>query len=307
MNNGGDLPPLEEFTIRGILAAIAEDIEEDVDGIAEILGRSRLILADQHDSHLPPQGEIRAALSPLQSVAEASSSNERLAIVGEEIIILREDASLVEGSYTGSAAYGLLERLQTVPRTRRMRSEIAGSVSSRPGTGSLRHYSAPSVIPAVPAAIDTLADTPVTTSPSSSRRLLRSRMTERGVQEAPPRTTKAVVSETYLSAGANAATVSDPPVVSESGRHYPLYSYDYTELFEGPMPSPPPIQMTLRERLQSMIPRMELPSLVSWVHGQASPAISAESQLREILNRHQHAGGPPNDHEAAEENPDLYG
>ena len=302
-----DLPPLEEFSIRGILAAIAEDIEEDVDGIAEILGRSRLILADQHDSHLPPQGEIRAAMSPLQAVAEASSSNERLAIVGDEIIILREDASLIEGSHAGSAAYGLLERLQTVPRTRRMRSEIAGSVASRPGTGSVRHYSAPSVMPDAPAALEARDDIPTTALPSSSRRLLQSHIIEHGVQEAPSRATKAVVSETYLSAGANAATVSDPPVVSESGRHYPLYSYDYTELFEGPMSSPPSVPMTLRERLQSFMPRMELPNLVSWVQGQHAPSISAESQLRDILHRHQYARGSANDHAAAEENPDLYG
>src|SRR6185437_6179273 len=82
MNNSfkkNELPPIHEFSIQGILAAIAEDVEEDINAAAEILGRSRLVLADQHESHLPPQGEIRATSSPLQAVAEASSSNERLA------------------------------------------------------------------------------------------------------------------------------------------------------------------------------------------------------------------------------------
>ncbi|KAJ9617062.1 hypothetical protein H2200_000783 [Cladophialophora chaetospira] len=304
--NKMDLPPLEAFSIRGILAAIAEDIEEDVDAIAEILGRSRLVLADQHDSHMPPQGEIRAALSPLQAVAEASSSNERLAVVGDEILILREDASLVEGSHTGSAAYGLLERLQTLPRTRRMISEIPGPVTLRPGTGSIRHYSAPPVIPTAPALVQDRGTPYVAPLPFSSRQLLQSPTNDSEVHDNPSRTTKAVVSETYLSAGANATTVSDPPVVSEGGRHYPLYSFDYTELFEGPVPSPAPIRMTLRERIQSLIPRMELPNLASWVHGQQTSANSAESQLREILHRQPHLRGP-GDNEAPEEDPEMYG
>ena len=300
-----DLPPVEEFSIRAILAAISEDIEEDVDAIAEILGRSRLVLADQHDSHLPPQGEIRAVSSPLQAVAEASSSSERLAAAGDDVLILREDASLVEGSHTGSAAYGLLERLQTIPRTPRMRSEVGGSVISRPGTGSVRHYSAPSTVPAVPVEVESHAAVPVPTS-HSSRRLLQLPTNENQAPEISSRATNAVVSETYLSAGANAATVSDPPLVSESGRHYPLYSYDYTELFEGPAPRNPPPQMTLRERLQSLIPRVELSNLMAWVYGESTPLDSAESHLREILHRQQHARNPRNDPPTTGESPNLY-
>ena len=176
-----ELPPLEEFSIRGILAAIAEDIEEDVNAISEILGRSRLVLADQHDSQMPPQGEIRAMSSPLQAVAEASASNERLAAGADDVLILQEDASLVEGSHTGSAAYGLLERLQTVPRTRRMRSEIAGSVTSRPGSGSIRHYSAPPVLPDMPAVVEGQEPPAVSALSHPSRRLLQSRLNEREI------------------------------------------------------------------------------------------------------------------------------
>jgi hypothetical protein len=304
---GMELPPIEEFGIRGILAAIAEDIEEDVDAIAEILGRSRLVLANQHDSHMPPQGEIRAALSPLQAVAEASASNERLAANGDDVIILREDASLVEGSYTGSAAYGLLERLQTVPRPRRMRSEIAGSVSSRPGTASARHYSAPSAVPVIPSVLSTdFADMSACALPSSSRQLLQNHSDKHEAEEPSSRATKAVVSETYLLAGANAVTLSDPPIVSEGGRHYPLYSFDYTELFEGPMPAAPPLQITLRERLQSLVPRVELSNWVGWVYGPATPATSAEGQLREILQRQQRAHGRRDPQRPTQESVDLY-
>ena len=306
MNPEDDLPPIEQFSIRGILAAIAEDIEEDVDAIAEILGRSRLVLADQHESHLPPQGEIRAVSSPLQAVAEASASNERLAASGEQVIILREDASLVEGSYTGSAAYGLLERLQTVPRTRRMRSDIAGSVTSRPGTGSVRHYSAPSAMPVNPVSVESPAVSPVPVVPYSSRRLLQSHPNERHPRATSSRATRAVVSETYLSAGANAVILSDPPIVSEGGRSYPLYSFDYTEIFEAPMPIPPPPQMTFRERLQSLVPRVELSNWATWVHGPSTQVISAESQLRDILQRQNHSRGSRNPVGFVQESADLY-
>lgn len=304
-----DLPPVEEYSIRGILAAIAEDIEEDVNAISEILGRSRLVLADQHDSHLPPQGEIRAVPAPLQAVAEASSSNEMLAAVAtDEVLILREDASLVDGSHTGSQAYGLLERFQAVPRTRRMRSDITGSVTSRPGTGSIRHYSAPPVMPGVSPSVDedheALGFAPL---PQSSRWLLQSSTDEDGIEEPPSRATNAVVSETYLSAGANAVVISDPPVVSESGRNYPLYSFDYREVFEGPMPSAtPPAPRTFRERLQSFMPRVELQSFMPWMHGESRTAVSAESQLREILHRHQLAGGRRVNQGPNEESPDMY-
>ncbi|OAP61597.1 hypothetical protein AYL99_03800 [Fonsecaea erecta] len=287
MNN--ELPPPHEFSFRGILAAIEEDIDEDVNAISEILGRSRLVLADQHESHLPPQGEIRALGSPLQAVAEASASNERLAGAADDVIILREDASLVDGSHTGSAAYGLLERLQAVPRSRRRRSETPGAGPSRPGTGSMRHTSAPAVLSDMSPIVEDHDRLALSGLSRSSHRLLQSSAAGHEVEETPSRATNAVVSETYLSAGANAVTISDPPIVSEGGRHYPLYSFDDSGLFEGPAASCPPPPTTLRERLQSLIPRMELHNFVPWVHGQPSRPVSAESQLRDILDRNQRA------------------
>ncbi|EXJ76615.1 uncharacterized protein A1O5_01123 [Cladophialophora psammophila CBS 110553] len=304
MNN--ELPPVHEFSFRGILTAIEEDIEEDINAISEILGRSRLVLADQHDSHLPPQGEIRAMSSPLQAVAEASASNERLAAAADDVLILREDASLVDGSHTGSFAYGLLERLQAVPRTRRMRSETLGAVPSRPGTGSIRHNSAPPILPDVPPVVEDHERLALPGLSRSSRRLLQSSVAENEVEETPSRATDAVVSETYLSAGANAVMISDPPVVSEGGRHYPLYSYDDSGLFEGPVPPCPPPPMTLRERLQSLIPRMELHNFVPWVHGHTSRAMSAESQLREILDKHQRSRESRPNLETAAESSEMY-
>ncbi|OAL38159.1 hypothetical protein AYO20_02611 [Fonsecaea nubica] len=304
MNN--ELPPAHEFSFRGIMAAIEEDIEEDINAISEIFGRSRLVLADQHDSHLPPQGEIRAMSSPLQAVAEASASNERLAAAADDVIIVREDASLIEGSHTGSAAYGLLERLQAVPRTRRMRSETPGAGPSRPGTGSIRHTSAPAILSEVAPVIEDHGRLAHPELSRASRRLLQSSAAEHEVEEMPSRATNAVVSETYLSAGANAVTVSDPPVVSEGGRHYPLYSFDDSGLFEGPATPCPPPPTSLRERLQLLIPRMELHSFVPWVHGQPNRAVSAESQLRDILARNQRARDSRRNPVVTTESPELY-
>ncbi|KEF63638.1 uncharacterized protein A1O9_01616 [Exophiala aquamarina CBS 119918] len=287
MDNGlknNELPPVHEFSIQGILAAIAEDVEEDFNAVSEILGRSRLVLADQHESHLPPQGEIRATGSPLQAVAEASSSNERLAAT-DDVLILREDASLVDGSHTGSAAYGLLERLQAVPRTKRIRSDVEASASRSP-TRPARHYSASVVLLDPIPPVEPVDPVMPQTMPISSRQLLHNRVQDvEDDGDTPSRATNAVVSETYLLAGANATTISDPPIVSESGRHYPLYSYDYTELFEGPNPTPAPSRLGFRARMQALLSRRDLQNLTSWAYGRGDRVVSAESQLRGILER----------------------
>ena len=109
---GDELPPISDFSIDGILAAIQPDIEGTMEAIAEIMGRSRLTLANEYGSHMPPQGEIRNSLLPV----EENYSNEQFA--GDNIIIVPDGASLVDGSHTGSAAYGLLERLRITPQRR---------------------------------------------------------------------------------------------------------------------------------------------------------------------------------------------
>jgi hypothetical protein len=306
MDGDNPFPPIHEYSMQGILAAIEEEIEDPINGISEILGRSRLVLADQHDSHLPPQGEIRASSSSLQAVAEASTSVERLAAASDDVLILREDASLVEGSHTGSAAYGLLERLQAVPRTRHMKSEMP-EPASRTVSASLRNYSAPVDLTQEPRPLEAHDRTTVLATPSqSSRQLLQGQTAQLQTTEHPFRMTNAVVSEIYLSAGANATTVSDPPVVSEGGRHYPLYSYDYTEIFESPIPPAPAARISFLRRLESLIPSGELHSLDAWVHGRSSHVVTAESQLREILDRHRRRNRPPNDPQGQHESNEMY-
>lgn len=53
-----ELPPLDRFSFQDILASIDSDVKGSIDAIAEICGRSRMSLADQYGSHLPPQGAL---------------------------------------------------------------------------------------------------------------------------------------------------------------------------------------------------------------------------------------------------------
>ncbi|KAG9193204.1 hypothetical protein G6011_03239 [Alternaria panax] len=103
------LPAADDFSFSAILRAVDPEIRDAVDAIAEICARSRMSLADEYDSHLPPQGEITgrgsawaastgalagrgrlnrisqawtAADNTLMAVPEASSSSERLAQEG---------------------------------------------------------------------------------------------------------------------------------------------------------------------------------------------------------------------------------
>ncbi|KAL5117394.1 hypothetical protein ACEQ8H_004710 [Pleosporales sp. CAS-2024a] len=99
------LPAADDFTFSAILRAVDPEIRDAIDAIADICARGRMSLADEYDSHLPPQGEITGAApawavgtgalvgrgplsrshqgwttaNTLMAVPEASSSSERLA------------------------------------------------------------------------------------------------------------------------------------------------------------------------------------------------------------------------------------
>lgn len=53
-----ELPPLSAFSFSEILAAIDPDVRLSIDKIAEICGKSKLSLANEYGSHLPPQAEL---------------------------------------------------------------------------------------------------------------------------------------------------------------------------------------------------------------------------------------------------------
>jgi hypothetical protein len=254
MGKRDELPPVSDFTINGILSSIQPDIEGTLDAIAEIMGRSRLSLANEYDSHMPPQGEIRAGSRfALLPVEEASSSNEQLA--ADNVIIIPEDASLIDGSHAGSAAYGLLERLRVSPGTRR---DLVAP----------RALSSPAV----------LEDFEELRSPRTPRTLLSS-----GTRVPEP-----TVSETYLSASANDRLASSPIVPGE-GEH-PLYFDDSNLLEELSSPQSPQRVESIQTRVQNLSLISDLRGLATWLHRErrANPKTQqdAETRLRMILERH---------------------
>ncbi|KAL8751177.1 MAG: hypothetical protein Q9184_006153 [Pyrenodesmia sp. 2 TL-2023] len=77
------LPPMESFSFQDILASIDPEVHGSIDRIAEICGRSKMSLADEYSSHLPPQADFsllglaeQAGISRLEPVEEASSTHE---------------------------------------------------------------------------------------------------------------------------------------------------------------------------------------------------------------------------------------
>ena len=296
MSKKDELPPVSDFSLEGILAAIQPEIEGTIDAIAEIMGRSRLTLANEYDSHMPPQGEIRASSHPpLLPVEEASSSNERLA--ADNVIIVGEDASLVDGSHTGSAAYGLLERLRAAPRPRRQRSDGPAPWAAGSSPPTYRTLSSPAILPDITQSPDPLPQIRSTRSATAARRLLRNNATKDQDSGKSSRSTNPVVSEMYLHAGANGRSAPNPPMVSEAGRNYPLYSYDESGLFgyehppTSPTPNSPGRFHSFQSRMQNLGFFNDLQDLASWVRRGGSSRRetrqNAETQLRDILDRHQ--------------------
>lgn len=92
------LPPLSSFSFQDILNEIDQEIQPSIDAIAEIFGRSKLSLADEYSSHLPPQGELSfpasqsqnevleaipsARLEPVVEATPESARKQSLALVG---------------------------------------------------------------------------------------------------------------------------------------------------------------------------------------------------------------------------------
>ncbi|KAL8637118.1 MAG: hypothetical protein Q9228_005578 [Teloschistes exilis] len=81
-----DMPSLQKFSFQDILASIDPEVSTSIDKIAEICGRSKMSLADEYSSHLPPQGNLpipilqehtdEIPIPRLESVEEISSMRE---------------------------------------------------------------------------------------------------------------------------------------------------------------------------------------------------------------------------------------
>lgn len=291
MDQKTGLPSLQEFTFASILSAIEDNIAPDVDAVAEILGRSRLVLADQHDSHLPPQGEIRGPAHGLHSVAEASSSNEHL-VPADDVLIAREDASLIDASVLGSAVYGYLDRLQVVAHP----EQSHGAQGGRPLSGLENPPSPPGVDDIV--YYRSNSQPTLQSGTHSSRMLLPQPLADQ--ERRPSRATGAVVSETFLSPSANALILPEHPLSEISSREELLYPYAYSGM-SGPH------HTSFRQRITSLVPTSLIPNMPSLIRGKPKRPASAEAQLREILERHPLPGRARDDLSRLEEGPDMYG
>ncbi|KAI4236664.1 MAG: hypothetical protein L6R40_006106 [Gallowayella cf. fulva] len=85
-HRSSEMPPLESFSFQDILASIDSDVHLSIDKIAEICGRSKLSMADEYSSHMPPQSDFSLPnlqglselipTSRLDPVEEASSTHE---------------------------------------------------------------------------------------------------------------------------------------------------------------------------------------------------------------------------------------
>jgi len=286
------LPPVSDFGINGILDAIEPDIQDTLNSLAEIMGRSGLSLANEYGSHLPPQGEIRASnrmfLEQLLPVAEASSSNEMLA--GDSVVIVGEDASLVDGSTAGSAAYGLLERLRAASSNPNARAPVSlswrDSSSIIPPENLPEPVSSPNFV-SESATLGQTSQERARRSRSASWALLSRDRTSQAGAYGPPISTVPVVSEVLLDAGVNGFAASNPPLVSEAGRNYPLYSYDESTLFEDlPTNIVPTRLQSVRSQIQNLALVRDMGSLAAWLHRETPHTRqSAEDRLRVILGR----------------------
>lgn len=253
------LPALEEFSIQGILSAIEEDIEGDLAVISEVLGRSRFVLADQYESQMAPLGEIRSNGFDM-GLTEEEEDFEFRGGAADDVMILREDASLQDGSHSGSAAYGLLERLQAVPRGFNAGIERMIVDAGVPARNEV-----------VQDEVDVPVSMPVVTL-AEAREFLATR------PEGPAR---AVVSETHVSAEADGVSSRMVPIVVEAGRQYPLYTRDDTDVFENPNMTTEPSAPTRR---RSYVSGFE--GITSWLsRGSSEGVMDAEARLRGLLNR----------------------
>ncbi|KAI4223638.1 MAG: hypothetical protein L6R36_005258 [Xanthoria steineri] len=85
-HRSSEMPPLESFSFQDILASIDSDVALSIDKIAEICGRSKMSMADEYSSHMPPQSDFsipsmqdsgnEVAVGRLDPVEEASSTHE---------------------------------------------------------------------------------------------------------------------------------------------------------------------------------------------------------------------------------------
>ncbi|KAK2756405.1 hypothetical protein FQN54_005297 [Arachnomyces sp. PD_36] len=290
------LPSIQDFSIEGILRAIEPDIRSTLDNIAEICGRSKLSLANEYGSHLPPQGEIRATGrsmdNGLVTVEEASPSDEQF--IDENVAIMGDNPSLVDGrDHLPTPTLEMLQNLQQASNAMGYRMGMASSWGDgssiqaqpdTPGSAAMTDAGTDDAELHLPATTD---DFPP--KPSVASWALLGRNVEPAGNDCPQNiVTQPVVSEVHLDAGANGRSwVAD-------GASFP-YQMSHDEPFlDGTADAGVPgsdVPQTQADKLSILA---DLQSWLAWVKGAAQQMYheggyqasqSAETTLREVLER----------------------
>lgn len=294
-----ELPSVQDFSIEGILRAIEPDIQSTLDNIAEICGRSKLSLANEYGSHLPPQGEIRATGRStdhgLLPVEEVSPSDERL--IDENVAIMGDNPSLVDGrNHLPTPTLEMLENLQQASNVMGYRMGMSSSL----GDGS--SVQAQPDTPISTAMADTGLDAephsqlppPISDDfapkPSVASWALLGRNVEPAGNDCPQSiVTQPVVSEVHLDAGANGRSWVAGTSVPYQMSHDEVFPEESADAgISGSGISAP------RSRAEKLSILADLQSWLSWVKGAAQQLYheggyqasqSAETTLREVLER----------------------
>lgn len=288
-----ELPPVQDFSIEGILRAIEPDIRSTIDQIAEICGRSRLSLANEYGSHIAPLGEIRAPPGGLLTVEEASSSHERL--VDENVVIVDDDNSFLDGrSHYRTSSYGLLDHLRQAAHAMGYQSDMPDGSSMQALPDTPRSVAVTNLMLDLDPGIrpSTITREVISKSKASSRALLgqTDKSAHRSAKDQLQNiTTPAVVTEIHLDAQADAS--SWPSVPPDS----PLSSHASSTPRATRYPSVGSYPSRLSSRDRSFLPDFQ--NLLSWLKGAAQgsargsskdsprPPQSAEMRLRAMLQR----------------------
>lgn len=285
------LPPIEEFSIDGILRAIEPDIQITLDTIAEICGRSKLSLANEYGSHRPPLGEIRASSRTvehgLHPVEEASSSNEHLA--DDNVVIIGEDTSTVDGQDAYPPTYNFLDGMSQGTTVLDYRSSMppswgASASSQRQATNQHSGLASPHIQnEGHSQAVNNHQETK--TPQSAFDWDLLDRRTEQDTYGHRRNvSTEPIISEVHLDAQAErtARPIANTP--RELQHHHDSH-INTTRQFES---SPKSEKLSLLANLQEWLSWFKTSaSKSSGKHGaDVSVSPSAESRLRTVLERH---------------------
>lgn len=122
-------PPPESFTFPSILASLDPTATASIDAIAEICGRSKFSLADEHAAHLPPHGEVEALpIARMETLDESRRD-------GVHTRAMARRLALANNNKTGGGARGAGGRGETMTAAARGPGSGPGISAGQPATG----------------------------------------------------------------------------------------------------------------------------------------------------------------------------